>query len=59
MEKHDSTGELSYHKVQRSAEIAVGMNGYMGHLSKMEIDRRMVNYQAIMDEYEAKEVKRL
>ena len=57
--KSDGAAAMSYHKVQRGAEIAAGTAGYTGHLSKREIDRRMTVYQAIMDEYQAKEVKRL
>lgn len=57
--KIDGAAGLSFHKVQRSAAIAAGTTGYLGHLSKTEIDRRMMNYQAIMDEFNAKEVKRL
>lgn len=61
MEKTRAEGAAgtTFHKIQRGAEIAAGTNGYTGHLSKREIDRRMAIYQTIMDEFQAKEVKRL
>jgi hypothetical protein len=47
--KNDGAAGLSFHKLQRSAAHAAGTAGYTGHLSRNEIDRRMANYQAIMD----------
>jgi hypothetical protein len=47
--KNDGAAGMSFHKVQRSAAIAAGTAGYMGHLPKREQVRRLTNYQAIMD----------
>lgn len=47
--KNDSAAEISYHKIQRAAAIAAGTAGYLGHLGKGEIDRRMKMYLMIME----------
>lgn len=57
--RNDGKAGLTYHKVQRAAEIAAGTNGYTGHLNKYELKRRMAVYEAIMDLESKKEVKRI
>jgi hypothetical protein len=55
MEMRESNGDRSYHKAQRSAEIASGLEGCFWLLPAKELAERLETYNRVMKEYERKE----